>query len=89
MKKNCFPPYFFLPKHLTCAIIFQSIKYVPNSIVHKEQESNAFNAHRESGRVEAGRRKLREVHLGVSWLNMNSFLQVGWAFAALRHKRTK
>lgn len=24
---------------------------------------------RESGRVEAGRRKLREVHLGVSWLN--------------------
>lgn len=37
--------------------------------MHKEQESSAFKTQRESGRVEAGQRRLREVHLGVPLLN--------------------
>ena len=49
----------------------------------------ALSKHTESpGKVKAGWQRLREVHLGVSLLNMRKY-KVGRAFAALRRKSTK
>jgi hypothetical protein len=53
--------------------------------LHKEQESSAFKAQRESGQVGAGLRKLREVHLGVPLLN-RQFATVVHRFAVLQNK---
>jgi hypothetical protein len=52
--------------------------------LHKERESSAFKAQRESGQVGAGLRKLREVHPGVPWLN-RQFAAVVHRFAVLQN----